>query len=336
MKKLFLTLVVAMISTTAMFAQTSLLATLSHEGEISTFYGANALREAHAAAANGDVITLSSGTFNSVDITKGITLRGAGMTVDAATQTEPTVIAGTLKINVPESVEERLTVEGLFFNEEVRCSAIKNAVFLKDRFYSVSSSDLTNAAFIHCYIKGLNCDGTSSVNYTNCVVWKASHGSSANAYYDNCVIGWNGLSHSYEDNYYLTLKNCIIIRTADVYLNRSNVAYNCLGICTNSFTDNQRLFKNIQNTTNTELQGDGSGIFATFTGIDYTDENTFELTEEAQTQYLGLDGTQVGIYGGYLPFDATPTNPQITKCNVASKSTADGKLSVDIEVRAAE
>ena len=49
----------------------------------------------------------------------------------------------------------------------------------------------------------------------------------------------------------------------------------------------------------------------------------------------GTDGTEVGIYGGSLPYDPTPTNPQITKFNVAAKSTADGKLSVDIEVNSA-
>ena len=70
--------------------------------------------------------------------------------------------------------------------------------------------------------------------------------------------------------------------------------------------------------------------------LEKLDSETFELTDEAKTKYLGTDGTEVGIYGGNLPFDPTPSNPQITKCNVASKSTADGKLSVDIEVRAAE
>lgn len=67
-----------------------------------------------------------------------------------------------------------------------------------------------------------------------------------------------------------------------------------------------------------------------------SDNETFELTETAKATYLGTDGTQVGIYGGMLPFDTTPSNPRITKCNVAAKSTADGKLSVDIEVKAAE
>lgn len=61
-----------------------------------------------------------------------------------------------------------------------------------------------------------------------------------------------------------------------------------------------------------------------------------ELTDEAKTTYLGMDGKEVGLYGGNLPYDENPSNPQITKCNVAAKSTADGKLSVDIEVKGAE
>ena len=79
-------------------------------------------------------------------------------------------------------------------------------------------------------------------------------------------------------------------------------------------------------------------LFKTYPGgsLGLLDSETFELTDAAKTQYLGMDGTEVGIYGGNLPFDPTPSNPQITKCNVAAKSTADGKLSVDIEVNAAE
>ena len=95
------------------------------------------------------------------------------------------------------------------------------------------------------------------------------------------------------------------------------------------------MFTNIPNTTNMILTGALSTAFKTYTGT-YNDNETFELTDAAKAQYKGSDGTEVGIYGGSLPFDPTPTNPQITKCNVASKSTADGKLSVDIEVSAAE
>ena len=79
-----------------------------------------------------------------------------------------------------------------------------------------------------------------------------------------------------------------------------------------------------------------STVFKSYKGGRFSDTQKFELTDDAQKKYLGMDGTQVGIHGGMLPFSSTPSNPQITKCNVAAKSTADGKLSVDIEVKAAE
>lgn len=97
------------------------------------------------------------------------------------------------------------------------------------------------------------------------------------------------------------------------------------------------MFANIPNSTNTYID-DIKTVFKTYTGQSFQklDSENFELTDEAKGKYLGTDGTQVGIYGGSLPFTSTPSNPQITKCNVAAKSTADGKLSVDIEVKAAE
>ena len=76
-------------------------------------------------------------------------------------------------------------------------------------------------------------------------------------------------------------------------------------------------------------------VFKTYTGT-YNDDENFELTDVAKEAYKGIGGTEVGIYGGNMPFSTTPTNPQITKCNVAAKSTADGKLSVDITVNGAE
>ncbi|MBQ8463977.1 MAG: hypothetical protein IJ544_07685 [Prevotella sp.] len=94
------------------------------------------------------------------------------------------------------------------------------------------------------------------------------------------------------------------------------------------------MFNNIPNTTNSLKKY--AEVFKTLTGTTYNDSETFELTDEASTTLLGIDGTQVGIYGGNMPFDSTPSNPQITKCNVAAKSTADGKLSVDITVNGAE
>ena len=99
------------------------------------------------------------------------------------------------------------------------------------------------------------------------------------------------------------------------------------------------MFKNLasKNTTNKMIYRAGfPSIFKTHNSYGYNDSELFTLTETAKAKYLGTDSKQVGIYGGNLPYEEDPTTPQITKCNVAAKSTADGKLSVDIEVKAAE
>ena len=175
MKKLFVSLVAAIVATTACFGQSSLLATLSHEGTISTFYGAGALRAAHAAAADGDIITLSSGSFVSTDITKGITLRGAGMEVNSEVHGEPTIISGDFSINIPEETTERLTIEGIYHNATIGVSKrLENATFLKNRFRIFASNQaetIKNATFIHCRIsERLSLMADCSAACVNCII----------------------------------------------------------------------------------------------------------------------------------------------------------------------
>lgn len=319
--------VMAMFATTAK-AQSSLLATLNHEGTISTFYGTNALQQAHAAAADGDVITLSSGTFQSVNITKAVTLRGAGMVLDAATQTEPTVLANEFSINIPDETTQRLTIEGIYTNQTVTIHKLKNAMFLKDRFryFSLPSSgygkDLT---FIHCRITEKywgNDDSNNSAVFQNCLV----RGMVGNNYtFNNCLFladTNSGNSHCDNSEY----RNCIILNTYDTY--SSSTYYNNLYCKSYSYAK-----FNVTNNTNVEVANNNEAIKNLF---GYSDDNEYKLTEAAKALIKGSDGTEVGVYGGSLPYDPTPTNPQISKFNVAAKTTADGKLSVDIEVKSAE
>lgn len=79
-----------------------------------------------------------------------------------------------------------------------------------------------------------------------------------------------------------------------------------------------------------------SDMFASYTGGTWDDSEKFVLKEDAAKKYLGDDGTQMGLYGGNMPYDERISMPHITKCNVAGKSTVDGKLSVEIQVEAAQ
>ena len=342
MRKFFLSLVVMLVAsvfTGNAFAQGSLLATLNHEGTISTFYGATAWKQAHDAAVNGDVVTLSSGNFVAVDITKAITVRGAGKGLDTTAGIEPTIITGDFKINIADAGSYRLTLEGIYSNDYIDYYNAVNPLFLKCRMkyirdgingYNGKYGVLKDASFIHCRIaEYLSLSKNSSASCVNSVIQDpgSSDSSTSNFEFINCcLIGDMGSVWS------SSFKNCIISDNSnDHYINSSCTAYNCVCLTANNY------FRYITNATNKSLTN-YTAFFKTYTGADLEklDSETFELTDEAKTKYLGTDGTEVGMYGGNLPFDPTPSNPQITKCNVASKSTADGKLSVDIEVRAAE
>ena len=127
MKKFFLSLVFLLSLTGATFAQSSLLATLSHGDEITVFYGPNAFKDAHNAAEHGDAISLSSGTFKAVDVTKAITLRGAGWERDTIKNTIPTKIEGDYEINISDSVPQRLTIEGIYYlGKSSVCKGLNN------------------------------------------------------------------------------------------------------------------------------------------------------------------------------------------------------------------
>lgn len=336
MKKILLSFV-AFVFATVCLAQSSLLATLSHEGNITTFYGAQAWKQAHAAAAHGDVITLSSGTFVATDITKAVTVRGAGMSIDSSMVVEPTIIAGDFQIGIADSVSQHLTLEGIYSNHTIKYSNVKNAQFLKCRLNSViyassSTSVLRDANFIHCRIADqLYLKNGSSASCVASVIGNIGSSGSADVFEcQNCVIVFNdGTSSSV---YSSSFKNCVLIFWyTNRYLSSGNTAFNCIAF------DADNPFQYTTGSNNKSLS-DYAAFFKTYTGasLNNRDSETFQLTEAAKTQYLGMDGTEVGIYGGSLPFDPVPSNPQITKCNVAAKSTADGKLSVDIEVKAAE
>lgn len=325
-KGLFLTLLSVVLFSLRVSAQSSLLATLNHEGTISTYYGASALQQAYNAATHGDVITLSSGSFLGMDIKKAITLRGAGMQVDTVSHTEPTVITNNFNIDISDTVSHRLTIEGIYNNQTIKVGTLKNAMFLKCRFYefgyiSQSSSKMVDLNFIHCRIANIFRLTNGSAAFTNCVINEIYQSNDSPISLTNCY------TKASPDKSNSEFKNCIIVPSSSRSGNSSSTYYNNLYIKTGIYS------VNISNGTNVEIQQDDERI--QFLTGNYSDDKDYVLTDAVRAMIKGTDGTEVGIYGGSLPYDPTPTNPQITKFNVAAKSTADGTLSVDIEVNSA-
>lgn len=351
MKKISLVLAVVIMTALAASAELSqsVVATLTHGSTITTFAGGNALRDAHEAAVDGDAIVLSPGTFNAVNITKAITLRGAGaaaislpnLPVEAAGST---YITGDMSINI-ESTTHTFTIEGCQFNNKVSFIKAPATSVFKTRIAEVPvlSNDVASINFTHCMV--FFKDSQNRLNeHTSMLNTAAFYGYYFNPFVNatNCMITGDRLD-SFSANGSVAgggqLMNCIILFPyfASNYgfdpLSANCVAYYCIACCKNagSSVGLRNFFINSYNGTNKAIND-----LTMFNSENAVPSYPFYMTEEAQTQYLGNDGTQIGIHGGPLPMDPIPDNLLVTSCNIASKTTADGKLSVEIKVSTAK
>lgn len=300
------------------FAQNTLVATLTHGDEIRMFYGTNALQQACSAATHGDVINLSGGNFQSTKITKAVAVRGTGIH-DA----NPTYIVNAFDVEIPANVTEKLSFEGCRITNTMTIKGtLSNAYFLKNSLAGVSvfssNGKMDNGMFVNCDVYGMSLYGQSTAQIINSYVEHFSN-SGKLASFVNCVINTNGYAHLYKCCQFV---NCIMYGMSGGYFPSTCSAMNCVDVSG---------YKNALN--NISLKENCS-----YAGMDIFQESNVwnDLTDEAKAKYLGIDGTPVGKFGGMIPYNMTPSYPQITKMNVAAKTTADGKLSVEIGVSAAQ
>lgn len=330
MKKLFLLLAMLVGVVCLGSAQSTQVATLSHEGTITSFSSANALRDAYNAAVDGDVITLSSGSFAAVNFEKRITIRGAGMGVkinDSDPYIEPTLLTGTFTIKAGGNGINNFKLEGILSENRVYLGDVVNAQFSKCKFkeldFYVNQGGFENVTFVNCvvYERATICYN-ASMNFYGCYLKNTYFsGNGSHHTITNCILE-NTTESSFGDNA-CVVKNSIYYNQSKHNCSNNGNAFNSIWF--GKYSVDSYPFNETLETHNNTFVPEGMILFK--------EGSFYQLTDEAKL-YLSDDDTEVGIYGGSLPFDPTPTNPQIVKFNVAPKTTADGKLSVDIEVNA--
>ncbi len=321
-----LTIAFAMTITTIVSAnaQSSQIATLFHDGNITNYTSGTALKDAMAAAVDGDVISLSSGLFQASDINKNVTIRGAGMGYpELGGATASTILTGDFKISCPESNEHNLVMEGLVHNESITLTAANNATISKCQFSSIYSDSSNpgswnNIRFIHCIIAKL--DGPSeevSVQFVNSVISQEADLSS-----DYSTVSWQ-------------FDNCVVY-ASNLLVSRSAMT-SSIGVINKYHSYNVTYIRPSSSLNHCIIAGcdkynaaNGDNKFCNASEI-FASEGLYNLTETMK-EFKGTDGTEVGIHGGSLPFSPLTTNLKITKFKVAERTTADGKLPVEIEI----
>lgn len=321
-------------------AQTQV-ATLQHGDEMSAFYGMNALVEAHSAATDGDIITLSSGSFTKTNITKAITLHGAGCVPDTL-GIMPTIVSGNFDIDISND-STYLIIEGICFQDNITyLNYLFYAKFIKCNMNSIlrhfgstnRGKFVRQVQFINCHINDVAeiLSLNNSVSFINCSIAKLKHSYNwdyndystyVNVY--NSIIGQVTSAYPSLNEYKpgnLNLYNCIVNAENNLLLVNS-YAYNCIEI--------ETVFSSSVQTFNCMTVESYSDVFETFDGS-FSNDADYHLNDNIATTFLGNDGREVGIYGGAMPYNPRPSYLILNRCNVANRSTIDGKLSVDIEI----
>lgn len=304
-------------------AQTSQIAVLFHEGAITNYTSATALQQALEAAADGDVITLSSGLFQAADITKNVSIRGAGMGYpELGGTTAPTILTGNFSIDCPESDAHHLYLEGIVNNETVKIVKANSLTTLKCQFSKLyrnnDQNEWNNFKFVHCVIDDIYQPRTTSLHFVNCAIKKYDLSSSPtdqrSAQFDNCVIYAGG---SVEKS---SLTNCVLIFEKGSATYATASATSSFSHCIIVGCDR---FQAVNVNNSLYPKDKATAIFKA--------DGLFNLADDL-TGFAGTDGGQIGIHGGSLPFTPVTTNLKITKFKVAERTTADGKLPIEISI----
>ena len=373
MKKLFSILVLAL-SCSALFAQQTTVALLNHEGTLTSFYGANALANAHKAAVHGDVITLSGGSFAGLTFSKAVTVRGAGMVADSTGNREITYINSDVRIEIPTTTETPIIFEGIFFQagigySQLNSSLCNNSTFNKCRIHGGGGLyDVTgNANFYNCLLGINGTYGTSSfgtnINIVNSIINSLNNTNSSYCKLNvtNCIVTYH--PHSYnayqidskpERSKNTTFKNCIFtgvpLETSHLdiptfYLPETAVANNCISCYYGYKAETgseaavyyRDIFSNIANPNSTNVYFDDvTKVFKTYTNAGRISQISVHEKFELTDEAKAILGSDGKEVGvhGGIGFNLEPTTLQITKCEVSPKVSEDSKLSVSIKVDA--
>lgn len=321
MKKTLILIVALIIATTTSLAQQAT-ATLNHNDTLTVFYGIDAFKDACTKAQYGDVISLSHGQFTGPTIDTGVTVIGSGMDADTLQGTFPTIVLGNTYVN------DDCNFKNIYFqNVGSNNKNVNNVSYERckiDYFRNKYVGSALTPSFLYlysCVVHSLIVEDNVSLQAVNSYVIVGCSKSCKSCVFENCIVeqdGGSGINRS-------TLSNCIILG----YPGYDTFSSDCYVMNSLLKSDMKSPFIGCIAAVNSWVVPQSTQIFKD--GSDY-----YELTDEIKNAYKGTDGKELGIYGGAHTFSHKPMTHHITKCEVAPKTTPDGKLSVHIEVSGTE
>lgn len=315
---------------------------LQSNGTTTIFSGANPFVDAYNSSTHGDTIYLPGGTipFQS-NIDKGLVIIGAGHYPDSTLATGKTVFSGNISIG---SNADNLWLEGIEITGSISFSSnakVDSVTIRRCKFGSLlySGSGTTpceeNSIRENIIVGGVNFgNATSSMLSNNIIGGQISYAN--NIGISNNILFHNPSTTSSSGSVFAYVNSCFITNNI-IFRNfggEYNVYYNCN---LNTFSNN--IFTLVPDVGTSTFTGNYFSIDITTVFVNQTG-NTFDYNHNYHlvnpTTYLGVDNTEVGIYGGLYPFKegAVPHNPHIQSKYIAPTTNVNGDLQIQIQVEA--
>lgn len=324
MKKVFFSMVVALVATVAVQAQK--ISAVSKEGKTTLYH---TLHEAIKGASPGSVIYLPGGSYtihDSVKITKRLDIIGIGHKVDGENADGNTTISGNLWFNGGSDVSSMI---GCYITGNVNIGADSPVNGVLVRHCNLNSVQIKNGNCIETqinqnYIRNTSNCSDSSVDFTNNIMHSLLH-INAGKIKNNIFTYW-GDAYTGSLNY---IYGSVVSNNVINCLWTSNFGY--AHFDGTVFLDN--MHGDAYGTRYIGLNGHSwDDYFVKCNGFAINTVSDFHFKDEFK-EYED----KVGIYAG-TGFDdrCLPPTPFIVEKSIPEKTNASGKLNIKIRVKANE
>ena len=311
---------------------------LHHNGNTTIFSGATQFNDAYTNAVTGDTIYLPGGIFNSYPILdKSIVIYGIGVHPDSSLVTGETILSGSIYIN---GNADSLELHGLHINGHITINYNQKADYVLINRCLMTDFNINGSNTNPCsdllikesiILGNLIFSNATASTVSNSLIGLRVYNGSGNAYLNN--IFFYDYSVAYANQTISSTDNCLFAN--NVFLRSNEGIYTNTDFATfsnNVFADTILPGSNAftGNYMNTSL----STFFVNQSG--YTPDFYHDYSLTAPTTYLGLDGTEVGIFGGLYPLKLgnIPENPHISSKTIAPQTSANGDLNIQIQINA--
>ncbi len=341
MKKSYFMLI-ALLFSTSLFAQ-KVVALHSPTNGIQYFDDDNPLQSAYTAAVDNDTLYLPGGSLAPpTKFEKKLTIYGAGHYPSSTTATDKTNIIGNVIFSDEADgshLEGVVVSSNVYFddNESVNDLVIKrckinylnitgnrtnpseNCTFQENIIYAFSIGNLINSNFFNNIIEA-NIPEARNLIFLNNIFLRSTYYHPVFDYADNCMI---------KNNIFLqeSSNHGVADGSGESTYSHNIVCFSFDPENTSAFGTDPILDSNYIVTRADVLVDQTGGTF------DYIHD--YHLQAGTAT-FLGDDGYETGIYGGYYPWkeESIPVNPHISSKDISGTSDSNGKIHVDINVHA--